>query len=467
MGDRYNLDGVGTEYTLDDDSHMLFEDDFIEQTREAIGHRADDVLFELVSDLHPADIASLLSQLSRAEVAGAVSLLEPRLSAETLTELDDDLREVALDAITDQSLISLLETLDSDDATMLISVLDERRQRLLLDQVSATERAAIETSLQFDEETAGRLMQRDFVAAPEFWSVGQAIDHMRRQSDKLPDTFFEVYLVDPGFHLTGAVSLSDLICETRDVLLKDIRVDLTAAVKADMDQEEVAYLFQKYNLASAPVVDVNNRLTGMITIDDMVDVIQEENKEDLLALSQVSEGGARQTVAGAVKSRAPWLAINVLTAFLASAAISIFEPALKEIVALAVLMPVVAALGGNAGSQALAVTVRAMAEREMVGPNVIRAVRREVLTALINGVLFATGVGLVTLVWFSAYDLALVIAVAMFFTFVWAGLNGVLVPLTLRKLGADPAVASSVFVLTFVDVAGFCMFLGLATKFLL
>ncbi len=440
---------------------------------ETVGHfvelvevGARDGLIVAMEDLHPADMADVFEQMPPHVFKQAVKLLRDQLPADMIAELSEDLRAGVLDELSDQIVADVLEDLDSDDAVLLAADLEDDRQERVFEQINASDRAAIETSLNFDEETAGRLMQRDFVAAPEFWSVGQAIDHMRSAED-LPEPFFEVYLVDPAFRLTGVVPLSVLIRASRTTPLKELGVELSAAVKPEMDQEEVAYLFQQYNLASAPVVDEGGRLTGMITVDDMVDVIQEENKEDLLALSGVNDGGSYQTVWDAVLSRAPWLGVNLFTAFLASGAISFFEDTLSQIIALAVLMPVVAALGGNAGSQALAVTVRAIAERDMMGARAGQAVRRELLTAVLNGIIFSIGVGLIALIWFNDPRLAGVISIAMFCTFIWAGLAGVLVPLTLQKLGADPAVASSVFVLTSVDIVGFCAFLGLATIVLL
>lgn len=427
---------------------------------------ARDGLIIEMEDLHPADVADVFEQLPPPIFKAAVSMLRDELPADMIAELSEDLRSDVLDALSDQVVADVLEDLDSDDAALLAADLEGDRQERVFEQINASDRAAIESSLTFHEETAGRLMQRDFVAAPAFWTVGQAIDHMRSAED-LPEPFFEIYLVDPAFRLVGAVPLSVLIREKRDTPLEQLGVDLSASVKPEMDQEEVAFIFQQYNLASAPVVDEGGRLTGMITVDDMVDVIQEENKEDMLALSGVTDGGSYQSVWDAVLSRAPWLGVNLFTAFLASGAISIFEETLSQVIALAVLMPVVAALGGNAGSQALAVTVRAIAERDMLGPRAVKAVRREFLTACVNGVIFSVGVGLLSLVWFHDPRLAGVISIAMFGTFLWAGLAGVLVPLGLQKLGADPAVASSVFVLTSVDIIGFTAFLGLATLVLL
>ncbi|MEM6627058.1 MAG: magnesium transporter [Pseudomonadota bacterium] len=416
--------------------------------------------------MHPADAADVLEQLPREAFHRAVRMLGADLPPEALAELSEDVLGDALDDLSDADIAAALEALDSDDGGTLLQDMEEARRDRILAQVNAGDRAALETSLSFDEETAGRLMQRDFVAAPHFWTVGQAIDHMRGTED-LPDVFFEVYLVDPAFRLVGAVRVSTLLQATRETALSDLQVETATTVRPEMDQEEVAYLFQQYNLASAPVVDEAGRLTGMITVDDMVDVIQEENKEDLLALSGVNEAGANQSVWDAVRARAPWLGVNLFTAFLVSGVISIFEATIQEIVALAILMPVVAALGGNAGSQALAVAVRALAERDLTNATAGRAIRREALTASLNGIIFAVGVGVIAFVWFGDARLAGVIGAAMFGTFLWAGLVGVLAPLALQRMGADPAVASSVFVLTTVDVVGFLAFLGLASLLLI
>jgi magnesium transporter len=287
-----------------------------------------------------------------------------------------------------------------------------------------------------------------------------------RSVDDLPDVFFEIYIVDPGFRLMGSVAASTLLRSGREAKLSDLMHDAPVTIRPELDQEDVAYLFQQYNLASAPVVDAAGRLTGMITVDDMVDVIQEENREDLLALSGVSEAGGNQSVLGAVRARIPWLAVNLATAFAASSVVALFQDVIDRFVALAVLMPVVAGLGGNAGSQALAVAVRAIAERDLEGPMVARAVRREALTAVVNGVAIALTAALVVRLWFGDAELAAVIFAAMVATFTWAGLVGILAPLTIKRLGADPAVASAVFVLTSIDIAGFFVFLGLATMFL-
>lgn len=417
--------------------------------------------------MHPADASDALEQLSPDDFSALVALLGVELPSEVLIELRDEYREDAVSILSDGAVSAAIVDLDSDDAMTILGDVDEGRRSRILGDLSPEDRVPFIDALDFDEETAGRLMQREFVAAPEFWTVGHTIDHARETGKALPEQFFSVYVVDPSFRVLGAVALSSLLRSPRHVKLADIMEEIEAEITTSMDQEEVAYLFQKYSMVAAPVVDEAGRITGMITVDDMVDVIQEENTEDLLALSGVRSADGSYTAWDSVKARAPWLGVNLFTAFLASGIISLFEAVLNTNVAIAILMPVVAALGGNAGSQALAVTVRAIAEREMEGPAARRAVLREFLTGLANGAIFALGVAVISWFWFHDVALSGAIAVAIFATFVWGGLAGVLVPLTLKKLGADPAVASSVFVLTLTDIIAFFSFLGLATLVLL
>lgn len=424
-------------------------------------------LSETLEQLHPADASDLLEQLSTEDFETAVELLGGELPSEVLAELRDEYREDAVEVLSDKAVAEAIDEMDSDDATAVLEDLDDERRERVLDELEPEDRAVLEANLVYEEDTAGRLMQREFLSAPEFWTVGQTIDFARNNAEDLPTDFYEVYVVDPMNKPLGYVLLSQLLRTERDIKLADIMEGFDSDIRADMDQEEVAYQFQKYALASAPVKDPNGRLIGMITVDDMVHVIQEENTEDLLALANVSSADGSDTVWESVKARAPWLAINLITAFIASGIISLFEGTLDRLVQLAILMPVVAALAGNAGSQGLAVAVRAIAEREMEGTASRRAVVRETLTGLVNGVIFAVGVGLIAFFWFWKVDLAVVIGVAMFASFVWAGISGILVPLTLKRLGADPAVASSVFVLTLTDVMAFFSFLGLATLVLL
>jgi len=440
---------------------------FLDDLADAVDERDIRWLSRTLKRMHPADAADALEALPYDTFEEAVELLGGELPPEILIELRDSYREGAVDMLPDTAVAQALDELDSDDATTILEDLEEDRRERILEDLAPVDRAELERSLAFEEETAGRLMQTEFVAVPEFWTVGQTIDHARNLGTDLPEVFYEIYVIDPGYRLKGIVSLASLLRQPRDTALEDIMHEPTTELNTSTDQEDVAFQFQKYSLASAPVTDDAGRLVGMITVDDMVDVIHDEHNEDLLALSNVSSADASDTVFETVKARLPWLGINLFTAFIASAIISVFEGAIEELVALAILMPVVAALGGNAGSQGLAVAVRAIASRQLDGSASRRAILREVMAAAINGLLIGAGVGLIAIFWFGDTALGLVIAIAMFGTFLWAGLSGILVPLGLKRLGADPAVASSVFVLTLTDVMAFFSFLGLATLVLL
>ncbi len=422
---------------------------------------------ELV-DLHPADAADVLEQLSLDQFRSALELAPRAFDAEVLAELTDDSREIALESLPTRHIARAVGDLDSDDAAHLLEELADERREEVLAELPQDERSAVEESLSFEEDTAGRLMQREFVAAPEFWTVGDAIDHMRDAGeDDLPESFHEIYVVDPAFRPIGAVPLGMLLRKRRGVPLSEIMSELHTSIGPDMDQEDVAYVFSKYHLIQAPVVDEAGRLKGILTVDDVVDVIQEENAEDMLALAGVSEAGVGQTAWEQVRARAPWLAVNLVTAIGASIVIALFENTIQQVVALAVLMPIVAGMGGNAGTQALAVAVTALASRDITPANARRMVVREAMAGWINGFIFAAMMAVRAMIWFGDPMIAVVIAVANVVNFVCAGLGGILVPLTLKRIGADPAVASAVFVTTISDVVGFFVFLGLATLVLL
>ncbi len=416
----------------------------------------------LVDDTLKADFADQLEQMTGEQRETIIALSPDMISPDVMSMLEDEVLETVLPLLDNAQIANALETLDSDEATYVIEEVEEERREAILAAIPAQDRAEIEAGLEFDEETAGRLMQREFVAAPAFWTVGQVIDHMRAQGDNLPELFFNLYIIDTAFKPVGYVPISQIMRNARSVLVDDIMDDLEIVLTQNMDQEDVAYNFEKYHLISAPVVDSVGRLCGMITVDDVVDIIQDENKEDMLALAGVSDAGLTDTAMTTVRTRAPWLFINLLTAILASLVISMFDFAINEIVQLAILMPIVASMGGNAGTQTLAVAVRALSERDLTTANAMRAVRREAMAALINGLLFAMVLAVITLVWFGRQDLAIVIFVAMIINHIFAGLAGILVPLGLQKFGADPAVSSSVFVTTVTDVVGFFAFLGTA-----
>ncbi len=429
----------------------------------AVGDKDWPLVRRLVLGTHAADAAEMLGQLPAHVFDSVLQFLGADMPGEVLTELPDALRERALEVLPATAVAKALADLDSDDAAMLVDDLEEGKRETVLAAVPDVDRAVLQESLTFEEETAGRLMQREFVAAPEFWTAGQTIDHMRSTHDDLPDLFFEVYVVDPGFRPVGAVPLSNLLRAPRDARLMDILGPVQALINPDMDQEEVAFLFSKYNLISAPVVDAGGRLKGMLTIDDIVDVIEAENKEDMLALAGVSDADVSDNIARSVRARAPWLLLNLGTAFAASASIALFQGTIEKVVALAAVMPIVASVGGNAGNQTLAVTVRALADREMTVSNAARAVTREAATGVMNGLIVALALGIAASFWFHDARLALVSASAVLINLTCAGLMGVLAPLTLKRLGADPAVSSSIFVTFVTDAVGFLAFLGLAT----
>ncbi|MCP2679350.1 magnesium transporter [Maricaulaceae bacterium NA33B04] len=420
-----------------------------------------------LADEHPADIADAVEQLTWDQQQVICEVCPDVFNGEVLAELVDETRGDIIEALEPQQIADALEDLDSDDMTHVVEELDEETRAAVLAAVSDEDRQALEASLAFEDETAGRLMQREFVAAPSFWNVGNTIDHMRKAGEDLPDLFFEVFIVDETFKPIGSVPVSALMRSHRDVMLKDLMVASKAIIRPEDDQEDAAYLFEKYHLISAPVVDADGRIAGMLTLDDIVDVIQEENKEDLLALAGVNEAGQADTVWSSVRARAPWLFVNLGTAVLASAVIALFEGAIAQLVALAVLMPIVASMGGNAGTQSLTVAVRALASRDLTASNSMRVVWRELAAGTVNGLIFAVVMGVVAVVWFTDWQLGGVIAISMVITLAAAGLSGILIPLGLRKMGADPAVASSVFVTTVTDVVGFFVFLGLAAIVLL
>ncbi|WP_420432004.1 magnesium transporter [Hyphobacterium sp.] len=452
-----------------DDIHGAAETDVtvVARLSDAIDDRDGAAIAALLADLHPADAADILEQLTTEQVRHAARLAPEAFSGELLSELQWDLRDDITEILEPQQLAEAIKDLDSDDAALVLEELDDEDREAVLSEVPAEDRTLLESQFLHEEDTAGRLMQRDFVAAPEHWTVGDAIDHMRAAGEELPDVFFDIYVVDAAFAPKGAVPVSQLMRSKRETRLADLMGELRVTIAPDVDQEEAAYLFEKYHLFSAPVVDEGGRLTGMLTIDDMVDVIQEENKEDLLALAGVNDAGLSDGVVDSVRSRAPWLLVNLATAILASGVIALFEDVLAAVVALAVLMPIVASMGGNAGTQSLAVAVRAIASRDLTSANARRVIIREVVTGLVNGLIFAVVMGLVAAVWFQNWLLAGVIALAMVINLAFAGLAGIAVPLALRRFGADPAVSSSVFVTTVTDVIGFFAFLGLAAIILL
>jgi len=442
------------------------EDGSINLIELALGLDADAALKTALTALHPADFSDQLEQLSAEQRAELVIRAPDLISGEVLTELEDEVVEDILPLLPSDKLAVALTDCDHNDATQIIEEMEAVQREDVLGALTREDRAALEDALTFDDETIGRLMQREFVAAPEFWSVGDTIDHMRETGDALPEQFYNIYVIDAAFKPLGYVPLSRLMRSSRDMKLAQLMTDELVIITQDQDQEDAAYLFEKYNLISAPVVNAAGRLVGMMSVDDIIEIIQDENKEDILALAGVSDAGLTDTALSTVKARAPWLFVNLLTAVLASLVIAQFDYAISQIVALAVLMPIVASMGGNAGTQALAVAVRALAERDLTSQTAWRAVRREAVAASIIGLIFAIVLALIAYLWFGDERLAFAAFVAMIINHIFAGLAGILIPLGLKRAGADPAVASSVFVTTVTDVTGFLAFLGFAALIL-
>jgi len=418
-------------------------------------------------ELHPAEFADEFEQLSLEARASLVERLPEAITPDVLAEMEADVVEDVLPLLSTASLVDAIGELDNDDATQIVEEMEDAQREEVLAGLQAADRAELIDALSFEEDEVGRLMQREFVAASLEWTVGDAIDHMRRTGDALPDIFFNIYIVDGDLRPQGYVPLSALMREGRGVKLADIMTLKLVPIGDHMDKEEAAFLFEQYDLISAPVVNDDGVIVGMMTVDDIIDIIQDENAEDMLALAGVSEATASDTVGEVVRSRAPWLFLNLLTAILASLVIAQFGEAIEKVVALAILMPIVASMGGNAGTQALTVAVRQLSERGLTSKTAWRSVRREAGAALVIGVVFAVLLAAIAYVWFGRADLAGVIFLAMILNHLAAGVAGIAVPLGLKRVGADPAVASSVFVTTVTDVIGFLAFLGLAAVMLL
>jgi magnesium transporter len=437
--------------------------EFVDRVLDAVDAGDDATARELVAPLHPADVADLIELAARDEREGLVRALAGIVDADVLAEMNEHVREALLDALAPDQVAKIAGDLETDDAVAILEDLEEDEQRAVLRAMEPDDRAAIEEALTYPEESAGRLMQRDLIAVPEHWKVGQVIDYLRSTED-LPTDFWEIFVVSPNHHPIGTCKLSTILRAPRATPVSDIMIREQTLIPVDMDQEDVALRFQKYALVSAAVVDGEGRLVGMITVDDIVHIIQEEASEDALLLSGVGEeADINEPVGESYRARVRWLIANLLTALVATFVIHQFEDTIERLAILAALMPIVAAVGGNAGTQALAVTVRALATNQLTGSNRWRAVGREIKLALLNGVTIAVLIGTGVAIVLGSSTLGMVIAAAMLFNIVIAGFAGVLVPLTLERAGADPAVASSVFLTTITDSMGFLLFLGFAS----
>src|ERR1700720_4180005 len=445
------------------DENGEIRSEFVENISRAIQVADTAFLRAIVAELHEADLGDLIAALKPDDRVQLVELTGADFDFSALNEVDYSVREEILEELEPETVAEGVRELESDDAVELLEGLEEKDQEEILEKLPPSERDALERSLEYPENSAGRRMQTEFIAVPPDWTAGQAIDYMRDMPN-LPDRFYEIYAVDKAQHWQGAVSLDALLRSRRPVPLADLIDEDRRRVSVLDDQEEVARLFGKYNLVAAPVVDTENRLVGVITVDDVVDVIEEEADEDLKALGGVtSDEELSDNVWTIAKGRFNWLLVNLATAFLASSVLGLFEGQMEKMVALAVLAPIVASQGGNAATQTMTVAVRALATRELGSSNAFRVVMREGLVGLVNGLAFAIITGIAAVFWFKIPALGVVIGLAIICNLVAGALGGILIPMVLERVRADPAVASGTFVTTITDVVGFFSFLGIAT----
>jgi magnesium transporter len=430
----------------------------------ASGNRTN--LTEALEPLHPADIADLIEQLSTTDRARFIRLYDNKFYGDILSEIDEHIREQVISELNPDVLAEAVRDLESDDVVDLVEDLEEKQKETILDALEEGDRVAVQSLLRYPEQSAGRLMQREVVMAPEHWSVGMAMDFLRNNAN-LPDQFYHIVLVDPRLHPVGNVSLGKLMSSKRSVLLQTIIEDAFQVIPADQDEAEVAYAFNQYHLISAPVIDRENRLVGVITIDDAMVVLDEELEEDIMLLAGVGDGSVSDTIIETVRGRLPWLAVNLVTAILASIVIAQFEETIAQFVVLAILMPIIASMGGNAATQSLTMAVRAIATKDISSTNIGRVIRREIGVGVLTGLIFALSMGLIGVIWFGTAMLGVVIALSMLINLTVANLAGTTIPVLLDKFGIDPALASGAFVTTVTDVVGFFAFLSIAGILLL
>ena len=454
-------EAVATQESRHDEDDRL-KPAYVAAVRDAVEAGDSERARELVAPLHPADVADLIELTPADERSDVIAALGDLVGAEVLSELNDYVRDDVIEEMEPAQVAGIAAELDTDDAVALIEDLEAKDQQAVLDAMEPEDRAAIESALSYPEESAGRLMQRDLVAVPEHWSAGQVVDFLREGSAMTSD-FWEIYVVNAAHHPVGCCLLSWLLTCPRWVAIADVMKREQTLIPVDMDQEEVALRFQKYALISAAVVDPGGRLVGMITVDDILHIVQEEAGEDILRLSGAGDGDINEPVMDSYKARVRWLLSNLLTALLASSVIRMFEGTIEQMVALATLMPIVAGVGGNAGSQTMAVTVRALATNQITASNTWRTIVREIRVAFLNGATVAVVIGIGVALVFSNPALGGVIAAAMLTNIVTAGVAGAAIPLIFDRYDADPAVASSIFVTMITDSMGFFAFLGLAT----
>jgi len=443
-----------------------FNKEYIRLVNEKIQNN--DALFitNAFKEIHPADAADIIENLNENDREKLIKLNSFKIDPEVFIELNESIQSEIIKYLSSETIISILKNLESDNAIKILENLDEKNKNIVLNSLPPKDRFALQESLSYPEDTAARLMQREFAAIPSNWSVGQTIDYLRENKD-LPEEFLEIFIVDNEFKPIGTVPSSKVLRTSRDAKMQSIMLETQLSIPVDMDQEEVGHLFENYNLNSACVVDKSNKLVGMITSDDVLTVLKEEAEEDALRLAGVGDEEITDGVFKKTKRRFNWLLLNLFTAFIATWVIYMYEDAIKEMVLLAVLMPIVASMGGNAGMQTLAVTIRALATKELSAGNFSKIVTKEFIIGILNGIIFAVIAATIVQLWLDQINLSILIAVAMILNMIVAGLFGILVPVALKRMKIDPAVASSVFVTTITDVVGFLSFLGIGAYFFL
>ena len=417
---------------------------------------------QTLKDLHPSDTANLIENLADETRVKLIEIESFNIAPEIFIELNESIQSEVLKLLSIDSIANIVKRLESDNAVAILENLELNKKNLILDKLPPKDRFLLEEGLSYPEDSAARIMQREFTAIPSDWTVGQTIDYLR-ESKELPQEFLEIFIVDNEFKPIGIVPSSRVLRTPRDSKMNSIMREMPVLISVNMDKEEVGITFENYNLLSAGVVNKNNKLVGVITADDVVTVVQEEAEEDVLRLAGVGDEEITDTVFVKTKRRFNWLLVNLGTALLASWVISIFGAEIEKVVALAFLMPIVASMGGNAGMQTLAVTIRAIATKELSSSNINKVVGKEFLIGVLNGIIFAIITGLIVHLWFKQIDLSIIIAASMVLNMIVAGLFGILIPVTLKKMNIDPALASSVFVTTVTDVIGFLSFLGIGS----
>ena len=441
-----------------------FNKEYIRVVNEKIQNN--DALFitNAFKEIHPADAADIIENLNENDREKLIKLNSFKIDPEVFIELNESIQSEIIKYLSSETIISILKNLESDNAIKILENLDEKNKNIVLNSLPPKDRFALQESLSYPEDTAARLMQREFTAIPSNWSVGQTIDYLRENKD-LPEEFLEIFIVDNEFKPIGTVPSSKVLRASRDAKMQSIMLETQLSIPVDMDQEEVGHLFENYNLNSACVVDKSNKLVGMITSDDVLTVLKEEAEEDALRLAGVGDEEITDGVFKKTKRRFNWLLLNLFTAFLATWVISIFGATIEQMIALAFLMPIVASMGGNAGMQTLAVTIRALATNDLTKNNFFKTVIKEFNIGILNGLIFAIISAVVVQLWFKDIQLSLIISISMILNMIVAGLFGILVPVTLKRMNIDPAIASSVFVTTITDVVGFLSFLGIGAYF--